>query len=475
MPAPRIKSTEEHELKLAVEPDFELPELVGTELEPRRFTSTYYDSSDLRLGRLGITLRRRTENGKALWQLKLPQGDHRLELEVPGPPARPPAELTRLLVGVLRTAPLAPVTTLRTRRKGIRVTRRSEPLADVVVDSVSVLEARRVVARFQELEIERINGGWKGLQKVERALRDAGAHPSDGRPKALQVLGVDDSVQKPRDDVEQLQSALRTQFLALAVADPAVRLDRDAEDLHDLRVAVRRLRAIIRAGAPALAPALVDPLREELRWLGRLLGPVRDLDVLIVALRSEAEQMEREDRAALRPFFTALSRERTAAKKKMRVGLDSPRYLDILDRLARFVEAPPEQPISLKRVARREFQKLQAKMKALGVEPSDDDLHRARIQGKRARYAAELAEPLTGKPARRFIADAKAFQDVIGAHQDAVIAEERLRAFIERAKEGQTALALGRLIERQHTHRRTARERLSKTWAALERSGARAW
>lgn len=475
MSGPRIKSTEEHELKLAVEPDFELPDLAGTELEPRLFTSTYYDAPDLRLARLGITLRRRTENGKALWQLKLPQGDHRLELEVAGPPTKPPAELTRLLVGVLRAAALAPVTTLRTRRKGIRVTRRSEPLADVVVDSVSVLEARRVVARFRELEIERINGGWKGLQKVERALRDAGAHPGDGRPKALQVLGVQDPAEKPGDDSEQLQGALRTQFLALAHADPAVRLDRDAEDLHDLRVASSRLRAIIRAGAPALAPALVEPLREELRWLGRLLGPVRDLDVLRAALRAEAEGLEDAEQAALRPFFAALSRERGAAKKKMRAGLESPRYLDLLDRLAGFVEMPPEQPLSLKRVARREFLKLQAKMKALGAEPEAEDLHRARIQGKRARYAAELAEPLAGKGARRFIADAKNFQDVIGAHQDAVVAEERLRSFIGRAKDGETALALGRLVERQYAHRRTARERLPKAWAMLERSGARAW
>jgi CHAD domain-containing protein len=92
----------------------------------------------------------------------------------------------------------------------------------------------------------------------------------------------------------------------------------------------------------------------------------------------------------------------------------------------------------------------------------------------RARYAAELAEPLVGKAARRAIADAKNFQDVIGAH-DAVVAEERLRSYIGRAKHGETALALGRLIERQHVHRHTAREQVPKAWAALERSGARAW
>ena len=92
------KETLERELKLAAPDGFELPDLGGEPLEPRTFTSTYYDTSDHRLARAGITLRRRVEHGKGLWQLKLPEGNARRELEHPGGSAGPPRQLARLLV-----------------------------------------------------------------------------------------------------------------------------------------------------------------------------------------------------------------------------------------------------------------------------------------------------------------------------------------------------------------------------------------
>ena len=97
------KETLERELKLAAPDGFELPDLGGEPLEQRTFTSTYYDTPDHRLARAGITLRRRVEQGKGLWQLKLPEGTARRELEQPGGPAGPPQELARLLVALTHT------------------------------------------------------------------------------------------------------------------------------------------------------------------------------------------------------------------------------------------------------------------------------------------------------------------------------------------------------------------------------------
>jgi CHAD domain-containing protein len=98
-----------------------------------------------------------------------------------------------------------------------------------------------------------------------------------------------------------------------------------------------------------------------------------------------------------------------------------------------------------------------------------------RIRGKRARYAAELAAGSVGKPARRFVRKAKRFQDVVGEHQDAVVAEERIRALLGRAGGEQTHLAAGRLIERERTRRREARAAFPKAWAKLEKAGRAAW
>ena len=78
-----LKETLEREIKLRAGPEFELPELGGEAIEPREFDSTYHDTRDHRLARHGVTLRHRIENRKGAWQLKLPQGNARLELEVP--------------------------------------------------------------------------------------------------------------------------------------------------------------------------------------------------------------------------------------------------------------------------------------------------------------------------------------------------------------------------------------------------------
>ena len=87
---PSVDATLEHERKLQAPDGFELPALGGSPLEPRVFTSVYYDVPSRSLTNAGITLRRRTERGKSVWQLKLPQADARLELEQPGGPIGPP-------------------------------------------------------------------------------------------------------------------------------------------------------------------------------------------------------------------------------------------------------------------------------------------------------------------------------------------------------------------------------------------------
>ena len=116
-----VKQTLECELKLDVGPGFRLPKLPGRRFVPRVFVSTYYDTPDHRLASQAVTLRRRTEKRRHRWQVKLPRGAARLELELPGPPTQVPDELRRLLMVYTRDADLAPIAALRTRRSGILV------------------------------------------------------------------------------------------------------------------------------------------------------------------------------------------------------------------------------------------------------------------------------------------------------------------------------------------------------------------
>ena len=144
-----MRATLEREIKLAPGEGFVFPELMGERLPGRVFISTYHDTEDLRLAPYGVTLRHRVEDGTGLWQLKLPRGSARLELEVPGQASRPPAELVELLPAYLRGRQLVPVARLRTRRETIRASG-----AEIVDDNVSVLEGQRVARRFREIEIE---------------------------------------------------------------------------------------------------------------------------------------------------------------------------------------------------------------------------------------------------------------------------------------------------------------------------------
>jgi CHAD domain-containing protein len=475
--APR--TTLERELKLSIPDGFVLPTLPGQVVSSRSFTSTYYDTADLQLTRSGVTLRRRVESGKGRWQLKLPYEAARLELQLPGGPAGPPAPLREILAGVLHRGELTQIARLRTRRESMVVAGFPEPLAEIALDEVTVLDGRRVTARFTELEVELLGGGENDLKRLERQLRDAGALDGDGRPKILRALDFNRDAGAPSDSAsaaEHVQAMLAAQYWKLLGHDPGLRVADEPEDVHQVRVAARRLRAVLRAARPLLVEEWAETLRDELRWLGQLLSPVRDLDVLLAYLRGEAASLQPDDAKAFRRALGVLERERAAARAAMLEGIRSERYLALLDTLAQGLESLPTtgEDLSLTDVAAAEFAKLRKAVKALPSDPTDADLHAVRIRGKRARYAAELAVPVGGRSAVRFVDRAKAFQDLVGEHQDAVVAEERLHALAGKVG-ARGAFAAGRIAERQGERRRRVRAGFRKEWSRLESAGKKAW
>lgn len=448
--------TLERELKLEPDPQFVLPQDLGRPVESRLFISTYYDTPPRSLLRSGLTLRRRVENGLSRWQLKLPrEGNARAELESPGGPSGPPLELRRLLVAHLRHGPLAPVATLRTRRVGVRVADGEHEVAEVTLDAVDVLDGQRQAGAFRELEIELLEGDDDDLERLARVLRRAGAHRSDGRTKVARALDLSFDGTPPGDasPFEQLHALLRVQLRDIEAHDPGVRLGDDPEDVHQMRVATRRTRALVQATQPLLGEAL-QPLADELRWLGALLGSVRDLDVLIARLREGVAQLD-DDREAGELLVASLEEEREGYRDALLAALDSQRYEAMLALFEREVEALPRhsQADRLEPIAAAAFARLRKEAKSLPHVPSDTDLHELRKTAKKARYAAELAAADGGRRVQKAIDALRELQDVIGAHQDAVVAEERLRALAGT----RTTLAAGRLIERERKRRRAAR------------------
>lgn len=455
-----MRATSEHELKLDAPAGFRLPSLGGRPLTPRIFTSVYYDVPGGSLADGGITLRRRIENGHGLWQLKLPAEDSRLELEAEGGPGQPPEEMLALLRAHLRRGPLERVAELRTHRSGELVARNGTT-AEVTTDEVTVLDAPEAHDQFVEVEIELCDGSPDGLGEIANELVSAGAKPGDGLPKLFRALGRTSAYGLSPRSFEELRGRLREQLREIERHDPGTRLGRDPESLHDMRVGVRRLRALLRAGRELVATDTAE-LDERLKQLGRVLGEVRDLDVLLARLESEAAQLGEPDSGRAGSLLASLRTERSCCRSRLLAALRSDEYLALLDDTARTIDElePSGSAVTLDELAGEAVGKLRKAVRKLPETPADEELHAVRKKGKRARYAAELAGQ------KKLVKSAKKLQDVLGEHQDAVVAAERLRELAAESAPEQ-ALVAGRLVQREEERRAAARDAWPKAWLEL--------
>lgn len=290
------------------------------------------------------------------------------------------------------------------------------------------------------------------------------------------------AVQKPQIAAssrsrDQILALVREQLKVIRAEESGTRLGTDPEELHKMRAAVRRLRAILGAVRGMFDLDWLESLRGELDWLGTVLGGLRDLDVLREYLRKELASLKPAARVVGDDLFDLVDAQRAHAQHKIVAALDGERYTKLLARLERAVQRPKvvSTDLSLPAVAASQFKKLRKAVKALPKKPNDDDLHAVRIRVKRARYAAELAQPIVGEPAERFVARTKKLQDILGEYQDAVVAEKRLRTLVAEDRRSPVARLANELVKRQRVRRQAAQLDFFEQWPKLERRGRKAW
>jgi CHAD domain-containing protein len=279
------------------------------------------------------------------------------------------------------------------------------------------------------------------------------------------------------ESVELLREMLRRQHEALVEYEPVVRVGDDPEGVHKMRVAVRRLRSVLRTAKPILDARAVDDVRRELDWLGRLLGAVRDAEVLSAALKADIARLNGGDAMRAAGLLDPLQHERSTARARLLAALDDPRYASLLAALRSIANDPPvvDTRRPLDKLAAKDLRRIRRQRSKHLRRLNDGQLHKQRIRVKRARYAAELVEPSTGKKAARFVEAAKEVQDVLGAHQDGVVASRRLRELARKSPSRGAALVAGRLLEQQERRKRVARdEQLDRAWRRLRKAGKRA-
>jgi CHAD domain-containing protein len=218
-------------------------------------------------------------------------------------------------------------------------------------------------------------------------------------------------------------------------------------------------------------------LEQELRWLSEVLGPARDLDVQIAYFVKEADGLHVWERTLLAEFISHLRTQRHTVQKVVLGELTSGRYFDLIRRLQQAAQDPSlvESFLSIGQLAKMEFMKLSKAIKRIGPSPSNAALHKVRIKTKRARYAADLARNSLGKPAVRFIKSARAVQDLLGQHQDAIQAERYLRQFVKYSTSVRAGFLAGGMAERQRYRREMVRREIAPFLKTLLKRGKKAW
>ena len=280
---------------------------------------------------------------------------------------------------------------------------------------------------------------------------------------------------RPADPaVHHVRAKLDREIRALLAHEPGTRSGADPEDLHQMRVALRRMRSVLKLSGSLVGDG-AEPVRAELGWLGESLGEVRDYDVLIGHLSEVIADFEVRDQAPGRRLVSRFVSERANAKRRLTRALSSARYSTLLREVSLLTRAefdpPSDRPHDLIAGLAKPHRKLAKAVRALPADPPDDDLHALRIHGKKLRYAAELAQTSAKKKQaariKHLLKATKDFQTVLGDHQDAVIAADRMRTILE-SVDGPMGFVAGRIAERELGRRAEARAVWRESWEAVD-------
>jgi CHAD domain-containing protein len=486
---------------------------------PRRLVDSYLDTDDWRIARAGFVVRTRRRGRHDEITLKdsnPAEGSglrQRLEVTEVLPPSGP-AELgpngpvgqrLRAIVGARR---LHEVLQIRTRRRPFALRVGGVDAAEVALDDTMIIVGKgQRPMKLRRVEVE-VRPEWlDALEPIVEQLRaSCGLQPAHLSKFEAGLLGMGEEIPGTPDlgpteitaasTMGELAFAvLRRQLGVVRAKEPGTRLGEDPEELHDMRVATRRLRAALSLFAGVL-PVRAEAFREELGWLGRLLGAVRDLDVQLQNLagiaatdigRSVGSDVhghgDVHGHDPLAELAALLERERAAARTAMLSGLDSVRW----DRLAKGLTAMAQQGPARRSLATRvpaaiglpelvlarheRVARAAKRAKRSGVV---SDFHGLRIACKRLRYALEFSADVYGDRASRFVRELTVLQDELGEMQDAEVASLQLETLAtgEAHLPAATIFVMGGVAER---HRREVRRLLKRLPGDLPRTRGRAW
>jgi CHAD domain-containing protein len=294
---------------------------------------------------------------------------------------------------------------------------------------------------------------------------------------------------RPDDPAGQVVCSTIRQALSRIAATEAQVRQGEVEGVHRLRTTTRRLRSELRTLKSFVELHWREHLEEELKWLARRLGDVRDMDILLARLKKAAAKTEEGDasESALEPMFAKFQSRRSQAAWSLSEAMHCDRYRSLLAALEQAGLEPPladaaAEPCrtALPPAAWSTWRRLKKGARSLRPADPDQEFHNVRKKAKRARYTAELIAPIIGdgaaKSSDRFIRLVTKVQDVLGDHQDAVVAAHEIEvALAEYADHPGFVPAAQALLEWEHDKAQAARAAFLKVWDKLDRKKSRRW
>ncbi len=436
-------------------------------------TDAYYDTEDWRLYRAGYALRVRETDGAfeaTMKSLAPAQGRLRNRREISEPleddkPATlsdargPVGKRLRPIVGDHKLRQLFRIRTRRRRFALLLVGSSGEDqnyarAGEVSLDASEIPVGGELVS-LRRVEVEAEIGKAPGpdlhgfvdemqaaldlspatLSKYETGLYACGFDPEGDT--SFGPTHVDPSMSVG----EVAFAVLRRQFADLRSHEAGTRLGEDPEELHDMRVSTRRMRAAIKVFQDVL-PERARWFGEELRWVAQALGEARDLDVQIEHFRAAKREADGESSKSLDKIIRITEKRRAEARRAMLAVLDSERYERLESSFGRMLRRGPGSepsqtdghdpagaPVTAAAPAliSHRYRKWRKAAKRLDAASSPEAFHDVRKKGKRLRYALEFFSEVYGEPVQKLVEPLKALQDDLGDHQDAVVAAGYLR------------------------------------------------
>ena len=278
---------------------------------------------------------------------------------------------------------------------------------------------------------------------------------------------------------------LRREFGDLAARRPVADKPPTIEDVHRMRIAMRRLRVALRLFRRML-PREAKEFRNGLRAFARALGDTRDLDVHADVFRTYAQTVPAESLAELGGYELHLRRERAESRARMIERFSDDRYDELLESFGALLEDAPS-PGAVRRwrsfkvsdgvdkYLKKSLKRVLKLGRKVGDEAHAKDLHRLRIRAKRLRYELEFFA-VAYKSLDKAALEAKALQDLLGEHQDACTASDRLRRYARSLRKHAGAAmpaALDRLAQAERQRAGEVRKAFPAEWRCFERSVAR--